>query len=92
MDTLLLSCLPFALPMWYRLEWAQCHRRRCRSSVRCADLLAFPWLAGIFFSLKAKGLVIIWGIASVNGIVKEKGSSRSYCPAGNDNHFVIAEV
>jgi hypothetical protein len=54
--------------------------------------LAFPWLAGIFFSLKAKGLVIIWGIASVNGMVKEKSSSRSYCPTGDDDHFVIAEV
>jgi hypothetical protein len=37
------------------------------------------------------GLVIVWGIASVNGIVKEKSSSRSHCPTG-DNHFVIAEV
>jgi hypothetical protein len=35
--------------------------------------------------------VIVWGIASVNGVVKEKSSSRSHCPAG-DNHFVIAEV
>jgi hypothetical protein len=35
-------------------------------------------------------LVIIWGIASVNGIVKEKSSSRSYCPTGDNNHFVIA--
>jgi hypothetical protein len=36
--------------------------------------------------------VIIWGIASVNGIVKEKSSSRSHCPTGDNNHFVIAEV
>jgi hypothetical protein len=36
--------------------------------------------------------VIVWGIASVNGIVKEKSSSRSYCPTGDNNHFVIAEV
>ena len=52
MDTLLLSCLPFALPMWCRLEWAQCHRRRYRSWVRYAGpSLVFPWLAGICFSL-----------------------------------------
>jgi hypothetical protein len=36
--------------------------------------------------------VIVWGIASVNGMVKEKGSSRSHCPTGDNNHFVIAEV
>jgi hypothetical protein len=35
-------------------------------------------------------LVITWWIASVNGVVKEKSSSRSHCPASNDNHFVIA--
>jgi hypothetical protein len=55
MDILLLSYLPFALPMWYRLEWAQCRSRRCRSWVRYAGLLAFPWLFDIFFSLKANG-------------------------------------
>ena len=53
MDTLLLSCLPFALPMWYRLEWAQCRSRRCRNWVRYVGPLAFPWLFDIFFSLKA---------------------------------------
>ena len=92
MDILLSSYLPFALPMWCHLEWAQCHSCRCRSWVRYAGLLAFPWLAGIFFSLKAKGLVIVWGIASVNGMVKEKSSSRGHCPTGDNNHFVIAEV
>jgi hypothetical protein len=55
MDILLVSCLPFALPMWCRLEWAQCRSRRCRSWVRCAGPLAFPWLFDIFFSLKANG-------------------------------------
>jgi hypothetical protein len=34
--------------------------------------------------------VVIWGIASVDGVVKEKSSSRSYCPAGNNNHFAMA--
>jgi hypothetical protein len=34
--------------------------------------------------------VIIWGIASVNGVVKEKSSNRSYCPDSEDSHFVIA--
>jgi hypothetical protein len=34
--------------------------------------------------------VITWGIASMNGVVKEKSSSRSYCPTGDNNHFVIA--
>jgi hypothetical protein len=51
MDTLLLSCLLFALPMLCRLEWAQCRSRRCRNWVRYAGPLALPWLAGIFFSL-----------------------------------------
>jgi hypothetical protein len=36
--------------------------------------------------------VIVWRIASVNGIVKEKSSSRSHCPTGDNNHFVIAAV
>jgi hypothetical protein len=34
--------------------------------------------------------VIIWGIASVNGVVKEKSSSSSHCPTGDNSHFVIA--
>jgi hypothetical protein len=34
--------------------------------------------------------VIVWGIASVNGMVKKKSSSSSYCPASDNNHFVIA--
>ena len=55
MDTLLSSCLPFALPMWCRLEWAQCRSRRCRSLDRYVGPLAFPWLFDIFFSLKANG-------------------------------------
>jgi hypothetical protein len=53
MDILIWSCLPFALPMWYRLEWAQCRSRRCRSWVRYAGPLAFPWLSGICLSLES---------------------------------------
>jgi hypothetical protein len=34
--------------------------------------------------------VIIWGIASVNGMVKEKSSSRSHCPNSDNSHFAIA--
>ena len=52
MDTLLLChCPRFALPTWCRLEWAQCHSRRCHNSVRYAGPLALPWLSGICLSL-----------------------------------------
>jgi hypothetical protein len=34
---------------------------------------------------------VIMVVKLVQSVVKEKSSSRSHCPAG-DNHFVIAEV
>ena len=52
MDILLLSYLPFASPMWCRLEWALDRPARCRNWVRYGGpSLALPWLAGICFSL-----------------------------------------
>jgi hypothetical protein len=40
------------------------------------------WSVGELFDGSADG---------VDGMVKEKSSSRSHCPTG-DNHFIIAEV
>jgi hypothetical protein len=35
---------------------------------------------------------VIMVVKLVQSVVKEKSSSRSHCPTGDDNHFVIAEV
>jgi hypothetical protein len=33
---------------------------------------------------------VIMVVKLVQSVVKEKSSSRSHCPAGDNNHFVIA--
>ena len=69
MDILLLChCLPCALPMLYRLEWAQCRSRRCRNWVRYAGPLAFPWLSGICSSLGRLLVPIAWRVYVTKGL------------------------